>query len=353
MPEERRAETIRSAFRDQAKSCEGLGSPFTGRLCRLAAERLNRESAVGRHILDWPSDPSSTGDALPLRLFGTLHALVLLHRDELLEACYPPNQADDETLWAACRSAFLKHADFILDRLRSAPQTNEVRRSGVLLPGFLTVADHFGKPLILSEIGASAGLNLHWDRYRYELSGGRWGNSGSAIVIAPQWSGSAPPLGPVKIIERAGCDLNPLDPASEEDRLRLLSYIWADQQDRLERTRKALETAASHRSLVECADAIDWLRERLAHVHAGAVHVIYHSVVLQYLPKSAREKGEALIAAAGAAATGEAPLAWLQMEADGSAPGAALWLQVWPAGERQMVGRADFHGRWVEWKGWS
>ena len=31
------------------------------------------------------------------------------------------------------------------------------------------------------------------------------------------------------MIERAGCDINPLDPADSEDRLRLLSYVWADQ----------------------------------------------------------------------------------------------------------------------------
>lgn len=352
MPDDGPAETVRSAFRRQAKACDELGSPFTARLCRLAADRLNEKSTVGRRVLSWSGDPSADGDALALRLFGALHALVLLRRDEALAGCYPPNQADDAALWIACEGALARHADFIIERLRSAPQTNEVRRSGALLPSFLTVARLFGRPLVLSEIGASAGLNLHWDRYRYALPNGDWGDETCAVVIAPDWSGGPPPIGPVDVAERAGCDLNPLNPADENDRLRLLSYIWADQLERLDRTRKALDIAASEGRLVERADAIEWLKVRLATSFPGAVHVIFHSIAWQYLPADAQRQGEALISAAGAAATDEAPLARLQMEGDGQTPGAALSLQIWPVGEKHLIGRADFHGRWVTWEGW-
>ncbi|WP_331372231.1 DUF2332 domain-containing protein [Sinorhizobium chiapasense] len=352
MPEQAETEErVRRAFRGQGKSCEELGSPFMGRLCRLAAERLDRKSLVGSRILGWEGDPSSKADSVALRLCGALHALVLLDRDQTLILCYPPNVTDDETLWAACEAAFRKHGDLILERLSSAPQTNEVRRSAALLAGFLAVAHTFGKPLVLSEIGASAGLNLHWDRYGYALSGSHWGDMGSGVVISPQWSGSAPLSGSVEIAGRAGCDINPLDPMSEEDRLRLLSYIWADQPDRLERTRNALAIAAAHGNLVERADAVDWLKQRLALPFPGKVHVVYHSVAWQYLPESAQQEGAALIAAAGAAATADAPLAWLQVEADGLRPGAALSLQTWPDGEKHLIGRADFHGRWIDWIG--
>ncbi|MBB4186073.1 DUF2332 domain-containing protein [Sinorhizobium terangae] len=352
MPEKTGAEErVRRAFRSQGKACEELDSPFMARLCRLAAERLDGERAVGSRVLSWEGNPRPEADSVPLRLCGALHALVLSRRDDRLTSCYPPNVTDDETLWAACEAAFRTHADFILERLTSAPQTNEVRRSGALLAGFLTVARGFGKPLVLSEVGASAGLNLHWDRYGYDLSGGQWGDMESGVVISPQWSGAAPPDGSVEIVGRAGCDINPLDPASEEHRLRLLSYIWADQPDRLERTRNALAIAAAHGNLVERRDAVDWLKQRLAHPFPGAVHVVYHSVAWQYLSLSAQQEGEALIAAAGRAATADAPLAWLQMEADGSRPGAALTLQTWPGGGKHLIGRADFHGRWIEWTG--
>ncbi|PST18719.1 DUF2332 domain-containing protein [Mesorhizobium plurifarium] len=343
---------IRDAFRGQAKSCDALGSPFTARLCRLVADRLDASSPVGEQILGWRGDPTSKGDSVALRLAGALHALVLSGRSSDLHACYPPNRTSEDSLWRAISRAMRQETDFILGRLTSAPQTNEVRRSAALLPGFITVAQLFGKPLVLSEVGASAGLNLHWDRYGYVLPNSRWGDEASAVTIAAEWSGATPPLRAVEVIDRAGCDINPLYPADEEDRLRLLSYVWADQQDRIERTRRALDLAAEGGSLVERADAIDWLKRRLARKYPGAAHVIYHSIAWQYLPEAARREGEALIAAAGAAATDDAPLARLQMEADGRTPGAALMLQIWPKGDRQLVGRADFHGRWVEWQGW-
>ncbi|WP_250957798.1 DUF2332 family protein [Rhizobium sp. CG5] len=342
---------IRQSFRRQARACESLGSLFTARLCTLAADRLDDRTAVGRRVLAWTGEPSGTGDALALRLAGCLHALVLSGADKNLAAVYPPHATDDETLWSVCTRAFERHEAFILDRLTSAPQTNEVRRSSALLPGFLTIAKLFGKPLTLSELGASAGLNLLWDRYAYRLGDMTWGGQ-SPVTLAPAWEGPAAPQAVITIADRAGCDLNPLDPASSDDRLRMLSYIWADQADRLERTRLALDMAAQSGLNVERADAIDWLKRRLAVPHPGTIHVIYHSIAWQYFPDALKAEGNALIASAGEKATPDAPLARLQMEADGKPDGAALTLQIWPTGERHDIGRADFHGRWVKWSGW-
>ncbi len=346
-------ETVRRAFTQQASACRDLGSPFTASLCALAAERLTADHPVAEKILSWSGDPSPSGDSVPLRLAGALHALVLSGSDQHLAAVYPPHAAEADELWGAVENACRTHASFILDRLTSAPQTNEVRRSGALLPGFLTVSSLFEKPLVLSEIGASAGLNLQWDRYAYQLGDRTWALQPSPVLIAPEWRGVRPPDVPLHIASRAGCDLNPLNPANEDDALRLLSYLWADQTDRIERTRFALAIAAANRQTVERADAVDWLERRLQEVREDQVHVVYHTVAWQYLPPQSKAKGEALIAAGGARATQDAPLARLQMEADEQKHnGAALTLQIWPSGEKHLIGRADFHGRWVEWIGW-
>jgi hypothetical protein len=347
------ADEVHQAFRDQAKYCDALGSPFTARLCRLHAGRLEPGNAVSDHILNWPGNPASTADSVPLRIAGCLHALVLEGRDSLLSLAYPPDRSDDDALWSAIARAFEAHADFILERLKSPPQTNEVRRSGALLPGFLTLAQMFSKPLVLSEVGASAGLNLQWDRYRYTLGDMSWGDPASPVLIAPEWRGAALPVAEVTVAGRAACDLNPVDASDPSQRLRMLSYIWADQADRLARTRAALDLAARHRLHVEKADAIDWLKTRLAEPFAGSMHVIFNTIAWQYLPNALQDEGEKLIAEAGERATRGAPLARLQLEADGKPDGAALTLQVWPTGEKQEVGRADFHGRWVDWRGWN
>ncbi|UJW74670.1 DUF2332 domain-containing protein [Rhizobium sp. SL42] len=351
MPNEH-AEAIRQSFRRQAKACADLGSPFTARLCILAAERLSDETPVGATVLGWPGNPDGTGDALALRLAGTLHALVRMGQNTDLASVYPPHVGEDDILWAAIEQAFTRDEDFILERLKSAPQTNEVRRSSALLPGFLTIAGMTAKPLRLSEIGASAGLNLHWDRYAFKLGKAQWGDP-SPVMLEPAWEGPSPPNAAIEIIDRAGCDLNPLDPTSAADRLRLFSYIWADQDDRLQRTAAALSIAAETSIKVEKADAVDWLRTRLSEPHTGITHVIYHTIAWQYLPAVLKAEGESLIAETGARATYDAPLARLQLEADGKPDGAAITLTLWPTGETREIGRADFHGRWVKWIGWE
>ncbi|KQR75938.1 DUF2332 domain-containing protein [Rhizobium sp. Leaf341] len=347
-----RAAAVWAAFRSQADACRALGSPFVARLCDLAADRLTETHSVGRRVLGWTGDPASSADSVPLRFAGALHSLVLGGVAEDLAAVFPPHTPDPTALWAAVERACHDHAELVLARLESPPQTNEVRRSSALLPGFLTIAKRFGKPLCLSEVGASAGLNLHWDRFAYRLGDVSWGDPQSPVTLTPDWKGRAPPATSLVVEDRAGCDLRPLDPASPDDAQRLLSYLWADQADRIARTRAAIALVASSEHKVEAVDAVSWLERRLALARPGSVHVVYHTIAWQYLSATDRERGEALIGKAGRAATEAAPFARLSLENDGTQPGAALTLQMWPSGERHEVGRADFHGRWVDWSGW-
>jgi hypothetical protein len=346
-------DTVRDAFRRQAAACDALGSLFTARLSRLAAERLDEADAVGEAILAWQGDPSPSADSVPLRLAGALHGLVIEGRDPDLRTAYPPNAASDDALWQAIAAAMRRQPAFILERLGSPPQTNEVRRSAALLPGFLTIADLFGKPLVLSELGASAGLNLYWDHYRYGLGETAWGDASSPVAIEPEWTGAPPPKARIDVLDRAGCDLNPIDISDPAARLRLLSYIWADQTDRMARTSAALKIVSTAGTRVEKRDAIEWMEERLKQHGSGTTHVVYHTIAWQYFPKDLQAKGEALLEDFGRHASIEAPLARLALEADGAPDGASLTLQVWPTGEKQEIARADFHGRWVRWKGWT
>ncbi|MFM7446310.1 MAG: DUF2332 family protein, partial [Tabrizicola sp.] len=169
------------------------------------------------------------------------------------------------------------------------------------------------------------------------------------VILSPDWQGEAPSPCPPVVTERAGVDLNPLDPLA--DRLRLMSYIWPDQPERLARTDAAATLAAQFPGLVARRDAVEWLKTRLASPRPGHVHLVFHTVAWQYFPVEAQTRGEALFAAAGAKATSDAPLARLAMEADSTADGAAVTLTLWPGGQTHLIARADFHGRWVRWLG--
>ena len=133
------------------------------------------------------------------------------------------------------------------------------------------------------------------------------------------------------------------------DRLRLIAYLWADQPDRLARTAQALDLAARLRPDVTRGDAIDWLANRLTTQHSGALHVVFHTVAWQYFPPATQARGTALLAAAGAKASPDAPLAHLTMEADTTPGSAAVTLTLWPSGQVIRLGRADFHGRSIDW----
>ena len=136
--------------------------------------------------------------------------------------------------------------------------------------------------------------------------------------------------------------------------MRLKSYIWPDQPDRLERFDGAVALALGAGVRVERADAAEWLAEKLPQRARDAATVVYHSIFLQYPPRETREAIAAVIESAGARATSAAPLAWLRLEPEAVLGGPLdsvrmlLDLVVWPGGEARVLAATDGHVRSVE-----
>lgn len=336
---------LSQAFAFQGAACVALGSPFMGQLCAILGSRDWPDTLLRERYFSWEGDVGPSAQSLPLRLAGGLHALVL--RGDPLAAVYPPHVVDDDTLWAAVADAMVREDAFLYGWVDSPPQTNEVRRAAVLIAVGHVLADRFGLPMRLSELGASGGLNLMWDQFAANLGGKRFGKFGADVILTPDWEGPAPPDADTVVIARRGVDLNPLDPRNPDDQLRLRAYLWPDQPDRMARTVAAIDAFDAQD---DQADAIDWLAGQMAHI-TGQTHLIYHTIAWQYFPADVQARGAALIAAAGAEATADSPLAWFGMEPDGQSTGAAMTLRIWPGDITIDLGRADFHGRWVQWKG--
>lgn len=336
---------LHAAFHAQAKACEGLESPFMARLCTLLADRLDPDGPLGARLFGWPGDLGPMAASVPLRLCGALHALALQGRAGLA-AVYPPHMATGDALWSAVAAALETEVAFIDQFLDSAPQTNEVRRSAALIAAGHWLAARAQLPLVQSELGASAGLNTIWDRYALALPGLTLGPADPVLTLTPAWTGPLPPPSRLTVADRAAVDLNPIDLSDPAQRLRLLAYLWADQPHRRTLTDAAIRARPPG---PDKADAVDWLARRLAAPRTGHLHLIFHTIAWQYFPATAQDHGRALIEAAGARAQTNAPLAWLTYEGDGSAPGAALTLRLWPGDLTVALGRADFHGRWVDW----
>ncbi|WP_029415120.1 DUF2332 domain-containing protein [Brevundimonas bacteroides] len=345
---------VRAAFAKQAAICGASGAPFTGRVCGLIGARLDRSGEIGRRVLEWAGNPSHEGDALALRLAGGLHGLARSGRDAALAGVYPPKDAplDDDALWEIVAGSLVSHAAQLDPWLHGPPQTNEVGRSAGLMAGLLVLAERFGLPFALYELGASAGLNTRLDRYGFRLGAVEAGDPGSAVRIAPEWRGASPPSAEVRVARRAGVDLNPLDPGDPATRARLAAYVWADQRERLGRLEAALQIAAGMPVDVARGDAADWLERRLAvEPEPGVCRVVMHTIAFQYFPPEVQARVRARIEVAGARATAEAPVAWLTFEAEqsGFERQPVLRLRAWPGGEDAVLARGHPHGTWFEW----
>lgn len=352
--------SLHDALRQQARWCEQLGSPFTVRLMHALC------AAPAQRLPPWEGD--AVADAVPLRLAAALHALVLRHQDAALAALWPsaatsdevsvaPPDAvsalDGEALDAAVADALQRHRAHVHAWLQHAPQTNEVGRSAVLLGGYAWLARRHGLPLATLEIGASAGLNGLWPWLRFELGDGRaWGDAAaSPVTVRSQWRGAAPSL-PTRIerVSHAACDIAPVDLAEPGADLRLLSYVWPDQHERLARLRAALALARRHPVAVEAADAGSWVENRLAAPRPGSTTVLVHSIVWPYLGAAAQQRIADALAAAGARASATAPLAWLRLESPASDRPPRLVVTDWPGGEScVLAARAHPHGHDVDW----
>ncbi len=352
-PEDLRRSAMLAAFGQQAAWCRSLGSPFTAEVVSALGDDIAARGTTAKVVDGWPGDPAA--DALPLRLAGALHALALSREDARLARQYPSADAtspeiDHPALRAAILASLAERADVVRAFIASPPQTNEVGRSAVLLGGFLRIAAATGLPLRLLEIGASAGLNLIWDRFRYRLGTARWGDAASPVVLSPEWRGPTPPVGaPLRAAERQGCDIAPIDLDDPAQRLRLRSYVWADQTDRLRRLDGAMTLAQRAATRVERADAGDWVEALTRERAEGRVTVLYHSIMWQYLPPATQAAIAATMQRAGERADGAAPLAWLRFEPVDHQARPELRLTTWPDGRDERLAIAQAHGSQVTW----
>ena len=339
------------SFHFQARGCAVAGSALYAELLARAADDLEAGGVFAELVEGFEGHPVLL--VLPLRVMAAVHRLVLAGVAPALAAHYPSagGRFEAEGAWRALLDVAHAHAPAIRARLGSNVQTNEVRRCAALLSGFLRVAAETGLPLRVREIGSSAGLNLLFDRWRYELGPHRWGDPGAPLVLRAEWEGDPPDLdAPLRVASRAGCDVDPIDVTDTEDRLRLESFVWPDQLERHMRLRDALAAAQADPPRLERARAGEWVPRELAARPAGETTVLVQSHVFWYLPEAERDGLLRDVRAAGERASADRPIAWLRIE--GTTQGEAemrLWR--WPPGEDRLLARSHPHGTWVRWEG--
>ena len=331
--------------------CNGNGAPLTGGVIEAIRENLANGGALAPLVVPWPGNPLA--DALPLRIAGALHWMVRTGRAPGLAPFYPPHGRaawDKAAVGREIEAAVAGNLAFVRDVLSGPPQTNEIGRSAVLMPGYAEIARRTGLPLRILELGASAGLNMMWDRFAYRYGERFVGRADAPVIVAAEWRG--PWCGVERlptVIEKRGCDRSPIDLAAPGNADRLMAYVWPEQTERLERIAAAIALAQCERPPLEKADADAWLERQLAAPVEGAATVVAHTIVWQYFSKETKTRVRAALDDAGARATARAPLAWLTLEQYALDQLPEVRLTLWPGGETQTIARAHPHGAWIEW----
>ncbi len=275
-PEHRLAEQLRGLF--------GHREHLYGVLLDELADDLER----GGRTLDILRDrlDATRSDAVHLRLLGGLFRIVLRGDAPELERFYPSlgGDADPERAWPVVRDVLASHADELRAALDLAPQTNEVGRSANLLVGLFEAVRRHGRSRVrLLEPGASGGLNLNVDRYRFLGDGWTWGPADSPVEIDTM-TGDVRPT-ELSVTSRRGCDLSPVDASTPAGAAYLTSFVGPFQLDRHARLAGALAVVREHPVAVDRAPASVWLAERLAEpVPDDVVTVVWTSITQQYWP---------------------------------------------------------------------
>ena len=341
-------ENNREAFLIQRFYCEKMDAPIYARICAALAEGLTRDSKVGARILDWPGEP--TRDAMPLRLIGGLHALVLAGADDELAAVFSGTIAEPTAVKDALARGLVRHDEAVLPWLDGPPQTNEPGRSGGLMLGLLEIARRHGPKLEILEIGSSAGLNLLIDRYRIDLGGTIVGPADAPVTLRPEWRGPAREPVAIEIPATRGCDVHPMDATDPAVEQRLAAYVWAETPERATRLSAAIGMMREKGVRLERADAADWIEARLAEPQAtGVTRVLIHSVVWQYLPETVAERVTTAMIAAGDRATADRPLGWVTMEPDRVRGHQSIRVRSWPdRPDWTDLATAHAHAAWID-----
>ena len=339
---------VAEAIRWQADHAAKNGAPCTARAVRAQLALLESDTETGRRLAHWPGKPLE--DALPLRLAGGFHHLVLSGTDARLVPVYRGELTDQGAVDALILELTRQYDAELLPWLDGPPQTNEAGRSASIMAALLWLSPRTGARFEMNELGASAGVNSMIERYHYDLGGTAVGPADSPMQIRPEWRGPAPRFAEVEITSIQGCDRAPVHLADPAAALRLKSYVWAEVTERLARIDAAIRLAGERAPDLVQMDAGDWVEQRLsAPLAPDTTRVFYHSIVWQYLPPETRARITRAITGAGEAGQ---RLAWIMLETNRETFRHELTVRHWPgSGEPVLLGEAHAHGAWVAWHG--
>jgi hypothetical protein len=321
-------------------------------------EHLSTAIAEDTELLEL-STSARAGQPPPNLLFAAVHYLLLRGCDHPLTQYFgslvlqprPPQDA-----WPVFRDFCLERRQEISALMSSRlVQTNEVGRSACLLPAFNYVSRLAGgRPLALIDVGASAGLNLLFDRFLIDYGRLSWGDPDSPVRLSCELRGVLdPPIARAEASDhrepvvgfRAGIDINPIDLMDEDAVLWLRALVWPEQPERAFNLAQATSIARAQAPLVIKGDAIEVLPSLLESVPSDLSLCLYHSFTLHQLTPEGRERLYSLLREQSRLRD----VCLVGMS--GLMQAARLGVITWSQSKEKRVHLADCmaHGGWLRW----
>lgn len=173
-------------------------------------------------------------------------------------------------------------------------QTNEVGRMATLVPALAAIEglDH-DRPIALLEVGASAGLCLYPDRWRYDwrTSSGIVSSGTGVGPLTCLVGGEAPvPARPPRVAWRGGIDLNPLELDDEDAMAWLRTLVWPEQTERLRLLDQGIGVARTDPPEVVRGNLLDLLPHLVEYAGEHGPVVVFHTAVVAYLDDTERKR---------------------------------------------------------------
>lgn len=166
-------------------------------------------------------------------------------------------------------------------------QTNVVRRSVGLRYALSLIAELSPGPVHLVEVGASAGIHLNVDRYRFEFGSQHVGPPAAAVTIRTELlaEGSADLTRCPEIASRTGIDLRPVSIADPDQRLWLRTLVWPENGNDAELLHHALDVTAALPPRMITGDAVDVCPMVGRELPAGQTRVVFHAATRMHVPR--------------------------------------------------------------------
>ncbi len=292
----------------------------------------------------------------PNMLFGAVQYLLLQGAEHALGQHYPIVSGAPrpmEPAAGAFRDFCREHRDTLVELVRTRrTQTNVVRRCTCLLPAFSQVANEAEGRLSLIDLGASAGLNLNFDRYgvRYLRSGRevrRWGDAEAPVQLEAELRGDAVPkiADCIPVGGRTGVDLNPIDAQDPDAVLWLRALIWPEHVERHRRLLDAAQELARQPVRLLRGDAGELLPGLLAAAPEEEALTVFTTVALYQFPRRTRAGVEAALVRASR----RRPIWRVALEGADDMELTLTRYRDGAAMPADLLARASPHGWWLEW----